>query len=134
VRALPGRKTDYEDSERISGYLQQALLRGCFVPPKPTRELRELARRRAHLQGDRNRVINRIGRLLETANVKLGSVISNIVGQSGRAMLQTISRGESNPKALTGLTTGQMKCTQQDLEGALAGARAIRCWLCSRLR
>ena len=91
VRALPGKKTDREDSERICGYLQQGLLRGSFVPPKPTRELRELTRRRTHLQGDRNRVINRIGRLLETANVKLGSVLSNIVGKSGKAMLQAIS-------------------------------------------
>jgi transposase len=61
VRALPGKKTDREDSERICGYLQQGLLRASFVPPKRTRELRELTRRRAHLQGDRNRVINRIG-------------------------------------------------------------------------
>jgi transposase len=121
VRALPGKKTDREDSERICGYLQQGLLRGSFVPPKGTRELRELTRRRAHLQGDRNRVINRIGRLLETASLKLGSVISNIVGQSGKAMLQAISRGEKNPKALSGLTTGRLKCTQQDLEHALEG-------------
>jgi transposase len=88
---------------------------------EPTRELRELTRRRAHLQGDRNRVINRIGRLLETANVKVGSVISNIVGQSGRAILQAISHRESDPKALAGLTTGRLKCTQQDLERALEG-------------
>ena len=114
VRALPGKKTDHEDSERISGYLQQGLLRGSFVPPQQTRELRELTRRRAHLQGDRNRVINRMGRLLETANVKLGSVISNIVGKSGRAILQAISRGESDPKALAGLTTGRLKCTLPD--------------------
>ena len=121
VRALPGKKTDREDSARIAGYLQQGLLRGSFVPPKPTRELRELTRRRAHLQGDRNRVINRMGRLLETANLKLGSVISNIVGQSGKAILQAISRGEKDPKALAQLTTGRLKCSQQDLEGALEG-------------
>ena len=121
VRALPGKKTDREDSERISGYLQQGLLRGSFVPPKATCELRELTRRRAHLEGDRNRVINRMGRLLETANLKLGSVISNIVGQSGRAILQAISHGEHDPKALAGLTTGRLKCTQQDLERALEG-------------
>jgi hypothetical protein len=71
------RETDREDGKRISGYLQQGLLRGSFVPPKPMRELRELTRRRTHLQGDRNRVINRIGRLLETANIKLGSVVSS---------------------------------------------------------
>jgi transposase len=135
VRALPGKKTDREDSERICGYLQQGLLRGSFVPPKPTRELRELTRRKAHLQGDRNRVINRIGRLLETAHLKLSSVISNIVGQSGRAMLQAISRGESDPKALAQLTTGRLKCTPQHLERALEGRydehlqRCLRsCW------
>jgi transposase len=61
VRALPGKKTDREESERVSRYLQQGLLRGSFVPPKPTRELRELTRRRAHLQGDRNRVITAWG-------------------------------------------------------------------------
>ena len=62
VRALPGKKTDREDAARIAGYLQEGLLRGSFVPPPTTRELRELTRRRTHLQGDRNRVINRIGR------------------------------------------------------------------------
>jgi len=121
VRALPGRKTDREDSERISGYLQQGLLRGSFVPPKPTREWRELTRRRTHLQGDRNRVINRIGRLLETANIKLGSVVSSIVGQSGRAILRAMSSGESDPKTLAQHTTGKLKCTTEDLERALEG-------------
>jgi len=121
ARALPGKKTDRGDSERISGYLQQGLLRGSFVPPKPMRELRELTRRRTHWQGDRNRVINRIGRLLETANIKLGSVISNIVGQSGKAILNAISSGESNPKVLARYTSGRLKCTAQDLERALEG-------------
>ncbi|HEX4485251.1 MAG TPA: transposase [Terriglobales bacterium] len=86
IEALPGRKTDQQDAERIATYLLEGLLRGSLVPP-PVRELRELTRRSTHLQGDRNRVINRIGRLLETANIKLGSVLSNIVGQSGRAIL-----------------------------------------------
>jgi len=57
VRALPGKKTDQQDCERIAVYLQQGLLRGSFIPPQPIRELRELTRRRVHLQGDRNRVI-----------------------------------------------------------------------------
>jgi transposase len=98
VRALPGRKTDQQDCERIASYLQQGLLRGSFVPPKPTRELRELTRRRTHLQGDRNQVIHRIGRLLETANVKLGSVLSNIVGKSGRSILWGVFPGRAGPK------------------------------------
>jgi len=121
VRALPGKKTDREDSARISAYLQQGLLRGSFVPPKQTRELRELTRRRTHLQGDRNRVINRMGRLLETANVKLASVLSNLVGKSGRAILNAIQSGESNPQALAGHTFGRLKCTRQELEQALEG-------------
>lgn len=121
VRALPGKKTDREDSDRISGYLQQGLLRGSFVPPKGTRELRELTRRRAHLEGDRNRVINRIGRLLETANIKLGSVVSNIVGKSGKAILQAMTVGESSAAVLAGHTSGRLHCTAQELERALEG-------------
>ncbi|HEY7615840.1 MAG TPA: IS110 family transposase [Terriglobales bacterium] len=131
VRALPGKKTDGEDGKRISGYLQPGLLRGSFVPPKPMRELRELTRRRTHLPGDRNRVINRIGRWLETAHIKLGSVVSNIVGQSGKAILNGICSGESNAKALAQLTSGRVKCTTQDLERALEGRYDdhLRWWL-----
>ena len=71
VKALPGRKTDQQDCERLAELGQFDLLRASFVPPKPIRQLREMTRRRVHLQGDRNRVINRIGRLLETVNLKL---------------------------------------------------------------
>lgn len=121
VRALPGKKTDREDSDRVSGYLQQGLLRGSFVPPKATRELRELTRRRTHLQGDRNRVINRIGRLLETANIKLGSVVSNIVGKSGKAILEAMTAGESNAERLASHTFGRLHCTAEELARALEG-------------
>jgi transposase len=121
VRALPGKKTDREDCVRIAGFLQQGLLRGSFVPPKPIRELRELTRRRAHLQHDRNRVINRIGRLLETANVKLGAVLSNIVGKTGRTILAAIVNGEHNPEQLSGYTFGRLKCTRDQLQLALEG-------------
>jgi transposase len=91
VQALRGAKTDRIDAARIAEFLQHGLLRGSFVPPKPTRQLRDLMRMRVHLQQDRNRVINRIGRLLETANVKLGSVATDIVGKTGRAILKAIS-------------------------------------------
>ena len=74
VRALQGHKTDRVDAQRIAGYLQYGLLRASFIPPKPIRQLRELTRMRAHVQHDRNRVINRIGSLLETVNIKLGAV------------------------------------------------------------
>lgn len=121
VRALPGKKTDREDSERIARYLQEGLLRSSFVPPQPTRDLRELTRRRTHLEGDRNRVINRIGRLLETANVKLGSVLSNIVGKSGRAILDAIASGETKPESLADHIVGRVKCTREEFVLALEG-------------
>jgi transposase len=121
VRALPGKKTDREDAARIARYLQEGLLRGSFVPPQPTRQLRELTRRRTHLQGDRNRVINRIGRLLETANVKLGSVLSNIVGKSGRAILDAIAAGKSDPEVLANLTVGKVKASHEEFVLALEG-------------
>jgi transposase len=121
IKALPGRKTDQQDAERIATYLQQGLLRGSFVPPQPVRELRELTRRRTHLQGDRNRVINRIGRLLETANIKLGSVLSNIVGQSGRAILNAIVAGETAAGDLATYTSSRVKHSREEFELALEG-------------
>lgn len=121
VQALKGCKTDRIDCQRIAEFLQYGLLRSSFVPPRPIRELRELTRGRAHLQGDRNRVINRIGRLLETANVKLGSVISNIVGASGIAILQALARGIGDPEKLAAYKVAKLKCSHQDLVHALEG-------------
>ena len=91
VRALPGRKTDAQDCERIAELLQYGLVRASFVPPVPIRELRDLTRARVHVQQDRNRVINRIHRLLESANIKMASVISNIVGKTGRSILDALA-------------------------------------------
>ena len=93
VRALRGNKTDRIDAARIAEYLQYGLLRGSFVPPRPIRELRDLTRSRVHLQQDRNRVLNRMARLLETVNIKLSSVASNIAGKSGRRILVAIVTG-----------------------------------------
>jgi len=121
IKALPGRKTDQQDAERIATFLQEGLLRGSFVPPQPVRELRELTRRRTHLQGDRNRVINRIGRLLETVNIKLGSVLSNIVGQSGRAILNAIVAGETAAGDLATYTSSRVKHSREEFEMALEG-------------
>jgi transposase len=121
IKALPGRKTDQQDAERIATYLQEGLLRGSFVPPQPIRELRELTRRRTHLQGDRNRVINRIGRLLETANIKLSSVLSNIVGQSGRAILNAIVAGETAAGDLATYTSSRVRHSREEFTLALEG-------------
>lgn len=121
VRALRGQKTDRIDARRIAEYLQYGLLRSSFIPTKPVRQMRDLTRMRVHVQGDRNRVINRIGRLLETVNIKLGSVASNIVGKSGRAMLERLAEGSGTPEELANLARGTLKKKIPDLVSALNG-------------
>jgi transposase len=121
VRALRGCKTDRIDARRIAEFLQYGLLRGSFVPPPPIRQLRDLTRMRVQVQADRNRVINRIGRLLETANLKLASVVSNIVGKTGRAILCAIAEGHSQPERLAELACGSLRNRKYDLISALNG-------------
>jgi transposase len=121
VRALQGNKTDRIDARRIAEYLQYGLLRGSFIPAKPIRELRELTRMRVHVQQDRNRVINRIARLLETVNLKLASVASNIVGVSGLDMLRLLAQGETNPYRLAECARRSMQSKIPALVLALDG-------------
>ena len=121
VRALRGNKTDRIDARRIAEYLQYGLLRGSFIPPKPIRELRELTRMRVHVQQDRNRAINRIARLLETVNLKLASVASNIVGASGMDMLRLLAKGERDPERLAECARGHMRVKIPALALALDG-------------
>src|SRR5438105_6638990 len=90
VKAVPGRKTDVKDSEWIADLLRHGLLTASFVPGRPQRELRELTRYRGSLVGERAREVNRIQKTLEGANIKLGSVASDVLGASGRAMLQRL--------------------------------------------
>jgi len=121
VRALQGQKTDRIDARRIAEYLQYGLLRGSFIPPKPIRELRDLTRMRVHIQQDRNRVVNRIARLLETVNIKLASVASNIVGKSGHAMLRLLAAGKRDPEELAECALGQLRSKTAELIVALDG-------------
>lgn len=121
MRALRGAKTDRIDAARIAEYLQHGLLRASFVPPRPIRQLRDLTRMRVQLQHDRNRIINRTARLLETANVKLGSVASNIVGKSGGAMLEPMAAGVSQPERLAELACGSSQEKKAQLALALEG-------------
>jgi transposase len=121
VHALPGCKTDRRDAKRISELLQYGLLRASFIPPRPVRELRDLTRRRTHLQSDRNRVLNRINRLLETANLKIGSVVSDIAGKTGTLILDRITRGRSNPEELVELAQGSLKNKKAELAESLNG-------------
>ena len=126
VRALPGRKTDTEDCERIAELLQYGLVRPSFVPPIPIRELRDLTRGRVNVQQDRNRVINRIHRLLETANIKLASVLSNIVGKTGRSILDALATATLvKPESFAALATHKrLKAKQEDLRKALRCERS----------
>ena len=126
VRALPGRKTDVQDCERIAELLQYGLVRASFVPPLPIRELRDLTRARVHVQQDRNRVINRIHRLLESHNVKLASVLSNIAGRTGRSILDALAMAcLVRPEALAALATHKhLKSKQQEFRKALRCQRS----------
>ena len=121
VKALPGRKTDEQDCERLAELGQYDRLRGSFIPPPEVRRWRDLTRRRTHLQEDRNRVINRIGRHLETANIKLSSVVSDIVGKTGWAILNALAAGEIDPEFLARLAYGTLKAKRAELTSALRG-------------
>jgi transposase len=122
LKQVPGRKSDVKDCQWIAKLLQHGLLRSSFVPSRPQRELRDLTRHRAQLQGERTRVANRIHKLLEDANIKLGAVASDILGVSGRAMLDRLARGEQDPTKLAELARGRMKRKIPELRLALEGA------------
>ena len=121
VRALPGHKTDAQDSARLAELGQYDLLRSSFIPPLPIRQLRDLTRQRAHLQQDRNRVINRIGRLLQIGNIKLQSVATDIMGKTGRLILTALAEGKCDPGQLSKLAQGLLKRKQVDLARACEG-------------
>src|SRR4029079_19569971 len=93
IKQVPGRKTDVKDSQWIAELLQHGLLRPSFVPEKPVRQLRDLTRQRAQLVRQKAQVANRVQKTLEDANVKLGSVASDVLGVSGRDMLKAIAKG-----------------------------------------
>lgn len=121
LKQVPGRKSDVKDSQWIARLLQHGLLRSSFVPPRPQRELRDLTRHRAQLQGERTRIANRIHKVLEDANIKLGSVASDILGVSGREMLDRLVAGEQNVVKLAKLARGRMRAKIPSLQLALEG-------------
>jgi transposase len=100
VRKVPGRKTDVKDAEWIADLLCHGLLRSSFVPPQPIRELRDLTRYRRKLVESQSAERNRLLKLLETANIKLSSVASDVFGVSGRLMLKALAKGEATPQAM----------------------------------
>jgi transposase len=121
IKQVPGRKTDVKDCQWIAQLLQHGLLRPSFVPDRSQRELRDLTRHRAQLTAEHTRIANRIHKVLEDANIKLGSVATDILGKSGRRIIQALVQGNEDPKALAAMALGRLRKKTADLEVALEG-------------
>ena len=121
IKAVPGRKTDVQHAEWLAELLRHGLVRGSFVPDRPQRELRELVRYRTALVRERATVVNRIQKTLEGANIKLASVATDILGKSGRQMLEALTLGATDAEQLAHLAKGRLREKIPELERALAG-------------
>jgi len=121
IKAVPGRKTDVRDCEWLADLLRQGLLRSSFIPPREIRELRELTRYRQTLLREHAAVANRLQKLLESGNIKLGQVASDVLGLSGRLMLQALAEGEQDGRKLAELAQGKLKNKKDALRHALVG-------------
>jgi len=121
IRNVPGRKTDVSDAMWIADLLAHGLIRSSFVPPAPIQELRDLTRTRKQLVREMSQHTLRIQKVLEDANIKLDSVLSSIVGKSGRAMLKALVDGETDPERLADLARGQARKKRAALVEALRG-------------
>ena len=121
IKMVPGRKTDMKDAEWVAELLRHGLLQGSFIPNRPQRELRELTRYRRNLVQQRSQVVHRIQKVLEGANIKLTAVASNVMGVSGRAMLEAMANGVKDPQVLADLAKGRLRSKRLDLEEALRG-------------
>lgn len=121
IKFVPGRKTDVKDAEWIAQLLQHGLLKSSFIPEVEQRDLRELTRYRTKLIEERSREANRVQKVLEDANLKLSSVASDVLGVSGREMLQQIIVGQDDPLLLAQLARGRLREKIAELEKALQG-------------
>ncbi len=121
IRNVPGRKTDVSDAGWIADLLAHGLIRSSFVPPAPIQELRDLTRTRKQLVREVSQHSSRIQKVLEDANLKLGSVLSNVLGKSGRAILEALIAGQSDPERLADLAQGTARKKRAELVEALHG-------------
>jgi transposase len=121
IKKVPGRKTDVKDAQWIADLLQHGLLKPSFVPEKPVRQLRDLTRQRVQLVRQKVQVGNRIHKTLEDANVKLGSVASDVLGASGRDMIRAIVKGETDPIKLAEMARQRLRKKIPQLQEALCG-------------
>lgn len=121
VKHVPGRKTDVRDSEWLAQLLECGLLRASFIPPPLIRDLRDLTRYRKVLIRERAHHVNRVEKTLELAQIKLGSVVTDLMGKTGRAILTAMLAGETDPAMLAGLAHGLLKKKTVALQASLTG-------------
>ena len=122
IKAVPGRKTDVKDAEWIADLLQHGLLKASFIPDRAQRELRELVRYRRTLIQERARLVTRVQKILEGANIKLGDVASDVMGTSGRAMLKELAAGNTDVVAMAELAQSNLRKKREQLAEALTGS------------
>jgi transposase len=122
IRNIPGRKSDVNDATWIADLLAHGLIRGSFVPPAPIQDLRDLTRSRKQLVREVGQHTQRIQKVLEDANLKLTEVLSDVLGKSGRAIIEAVIAGEQEPTTLAGLAGGnRLKASPAELAEALRG-------------
>ena len=121
IRGMPGRKTDVQDSQWIASLLRVGVLKGSYIPARPQRELRELVRYRKSLIQARTAEANRIQKVLEGANIKLSSLVSDVLGKSGTRILQALAAGETDPEQLLTHVDRRVRADRADLLRALRG-------------
>ncbi len=121
MKAVPGRKTDMKDSEWLADLLRHGLLKASFIPPQPIRVLRELSRYRTSLLQERSQEVNRLQKTLEGANIKLAPVATDVLGVSGRDMIEALIRGTTDPEVLAKLARGRLRQKLPQLQEALLG-------------
>jgi transposase len=121
IKTVPGRKTDVKDAEWIADLLAHGLLSASFIPSAPQRDLRDLTRYRTKLVEERAREVNRLQKTLEDTNLKLGDVISDVMGKAGQMILHAVVEGETDAVRLASLAVGRVRASQEVLERALTG-------------
>ena len=121
IKHVPGRKTDVSDSEWLCRLLRNGLVKGSFIPPQDIRELRDLTRYRRKLMQSRAAEKNRIQKVLEDANIKLSSVVSDTFGASGMAIIDAILEGKLKVKKMADLARGKLRNKKKELAEALVG-------------
>ncbi len=121
MKAVPGRKTDVKDADWIADLLRHGLLAPSFIPSRPERELRELTRYRTSLVQERSSEVNRLQKVLEGANIKLASVITNVIGLSGRTMLAALAAGNEDVDSIVELARGKARSKRDQLRESLNG-------------